>query len=236
MPKGYLKDGTKIIPPNNRGRKYSEAYKDKYYRGENNPFFGKKHSEEIKKKLSIIKIGRYVGEKHPNWKGGLPDCLDCGKQLSKYDAKRCNPCNGGIHEGESNQFFGKKHTEKSRESMSKSHIGIQAGNKHPRWKNGISKTREYKRFYGRRADYRRKNASGSHTLEEWLLLKAFYQYMCLCCKKQEPEIKLTEDHIVPLSRGGSNDIANIQPLCHSCNSRKSVKIINYSLGESLYGK
>ena len=33
--------------------------------GKNNPMFGKHHSEETRKKLSIIKTGNYAGENHP---------------------------------------------------------------------------------------------------------------------------------------------------------------------------
>lgn len=33
--------------------------------GENNPFYGKKHSEETKKKMSEARKGKCVGEKHP---------------------------------------------------------------------------------------------------------------------------------------------------------------------------
>jgi 5-methylcytosine-specific restriction endonuclease McrA len=58
-------------------------------------------------------------------------------------------------------------------------------------------------------------------------LKAHYNYTCLACHRQEPEIELTIDHIVPLSRGGTNDTSNLQPLCKSCNSGKGERIIDY---------
>lgn len=47
---------------------------------------------------------------------------------------------------------------------------------------------------------------------------------CQSCGKQQVETSLTIDHIIPLSRGGSNDISNLQTLCFSCNRKKSNKI------------
>lgn len=68
---------------------------------------------------------------------------------------------------------------------------------------------------------------GSHTVQEWLDLKAQYDHRCLRCGKQEPQIKLTRDHIMPIARGGTDNIDNLQPLCRSCNSRKHAKTIDY---------
>jgi 5-methylcytosine-specific restriction endonuclease McrA len=68
---------------------------------------------------------------------------------------------------------------------------------------------------------------GSHSIGEWEHLKALYNWTCPKCWRKEPQIKLTRDHIVAVSKGGSDNIENIQPLCVSCNSKKSTRAIRY---------
>ena len=92
-------------------------------------------------------------------------------------------------------------------------VGPKSGN----WKGGISK--DYKHYHRIRRN-RKINAQGSHTNSQWENLKAQYNWTCPCCGAKEPNVKLAADHIVPLSKGGSDNIENIQPLCKSCNSRK----------------
>lgn len=67
----------------------------------------------------------------------------------------------------------------------------------------------------------------NYTAIEWRELQEYYEFHCLSCLKQEPEIKLHADHVIPLDRGGSNAITNIQPLCEICNKRKGTKTIDY---------
>ena len=111
-------------------------------------------------------------------------------------------------------------------------IGQKSREKHADERNA------YQREYGKRnrekltlfTNQRRARklaAGGSHTEDEWQLLKAFYDYKCLCCGKCEPEIRLTRDHVIPLTMGGADDIGNIQPLCARCNSKKNNKHIDY---------
>ena len=65
---------------------------------------------------------------------------------------------------------------------------------------------------------------GSYTAKEWRDLCDKYGNKCLCCGK---ETKLTIDHVIPVTKGGTSYIENIQPLCFSCNRHKSTKIIDY---------
>lgn len=107
--------------------------------------------------------------------------------------------------------------------------GILSGDKASNWKGGISKNEKYGGFMASRRRVRKMENGGSHTLAQWEELKMQFGYMCLCCKLTEPEITLSEDHIIPIIKGGSDSIENIQPLCRSCNSRKHIKIINFTL-------
>lgn len=71
---------------------------------------------------------------------------------------------------------------------------------------------------------RQRAAEGSFTKQEWTELCMKYNNECVCCGEQKP---LTVDHVIPLSKGGTNYISNIQPLCGSCNSKKHAKIVDY---------
>ncbi len=82
---------------------------------------------------------------------------------------------------------------------------------------------------------RRKTSLGEFTFKEWEHIKKLYKYTCLSCKKTKPHIKLTQDHVIPISKGGSNSAENIQPLCRVCNCKKGTKIIDYRLLTILTG-
>ena len=70
-------------------------------------------------------------------------------------------------------------------------------------------------------------SSGSFTAKEFKALCDAYDNRCLACGDTEPVLEA--DHVVPLTRGGSDDIGNIQPLCGACNRKKFVNIVDYRL-------
>ena len=49
---------------------------------------GLKRSNKSKDRYRLSKLG----EKNPNYKGGLPKCIYCGKKVSGYNCKRCQKC------------------------------------------------------------------------------------------------------------------------------------------------
>ena len=48
-----------------------------------------------------------------------------------------------------------------------------------------------------------------------------YKFTCVFCKSKD---NLSIDHIIPVSKGGSDDKSNLQVLCRSCNSIKGNRI------------
>jgi 5-methylcytosine-specific restriction endonuclease McrA len=88
---------------------------------------------------------------------------------------------------------------------------------------------ERKLFLNRRRLALKKGAAGCYEQAEWEALKRRYGFTCPACLRVEPAIVLTVDHVVPLSKGGSNNIENIQPLCRACNSRKHTETFLYPI-------
>ncbi|MDJ1154491.1 HNH endonuclease [Macrococcus caseolyticus] len=171
---------------------------------------GHKHSEETKRKISLA-----------NSKRVYFNCDNCGTvssdQPSSYNKKKrhfcCRDCysefrrtklpfyeqhsyKGVRKKGESKQVYHRRYCANNPENIS--HL----------------KARRYARERG---------AEGSHTKKEWDELKEKFENKCAFCKGEK---KLTKDHIIPLSKGGTDYIYNIQPLCRNCNSQKHNKI-NY---------
>lgn len=67
---------------------------------------------------------------------------------------------------------------------------------------------------------RKESAEGFHTRAEWLELVQIFENKCAYCGII---CSPTKDHIVPLSRNGTDYIENITPACLSCNGKKGNK-------------
>lgn len=173
-------------------------------------------------------------------KGGKRASAWC--DTCRFISLSCETCHNtfSIHRRFYN-FRGAKYCSKQcSPQISRFIIGVAKEN-HPNFRHGLAvkeNRKEYAKIHRKQnpEKYRmysmhrvalERNAEGTYSFEQWEELKNKFGNMCLCCKRTEPEIILSADHILPLSKGGSNDISNIQPLCRSCNYRKHAKFINY---------
>lgn len=63
------------------------------------------------------------------------------------------------------------------------------------------------------------------TLQQWIKILDIQGHRCNDCgRKFSKRLKATEDHIIPLSKGGLHEFENIQALCQRCNSTKNANL------------
>lgn len=71
----------------------------------------------------------------------------------------------------------------------------------------------------RRYQLRKRGAAISDfTLKQWQWLKELYAYACVYCGREMQ--RLTQDHVVPISKHGNHTLSNIVPACGACNHAK----------------
>lgn len=92
---------------------------------------------------------------------------------------------------------------------------------HARWRE-TNRIRILSRHHARQA--RLLGRAEAWTVAEWDALITVFGNRCLCCGATE---RITIDHVIPMRKGGSNLIANLQPLCLGCNNHKKQRTTDY---------
>lgn len=176
------------------------------------------HREEVleKRKAHYAEHGQEERDEH---KSHMVPCPQCGEPMWP-DSSLCWDCS---HIRKYDGTLQERKVEAVR-TWRERHPGI-AYVYSKMWKLAHpDKAREYRRAGDRRRRALENDSPGSFTEEEWESLCEQYDNRCVSCGKRKP---LHQDHVVPLSKGGTNYIDNIQPLCKSCNSKKGTKDTDY---------
>lgn len=96
-----------------------------------------------------------------------------------------------------------------------------------KWRN-TEKGKEIKRMCSRKRRALLNDVVHSFTYDEWVLKLRESQGVCQSCNEYVGIENLTLDHIIPISKakkGQVYSIDDIQPLCKTCNCKKSNKMI-----------
>lgn len=127
--------------------------------------------------------------------GHRADCKECAAQrVKKYDKSHLDTSR------ERNRKWVEEHPEDAKASRRK------WAREHP----------ERIKVYNRRCRHKRRvKLANSPFPKEFKLMS--HCWVCLSTKD------LCVDHIIPVSRGGTNDISNLTTLCRSCNASKGKK-------------
>lgn len=64
------------------------------------------------------------------------------------------------------------------------------------------------------------------TAQEWGWILDDWDFCCAYCGVEfSDSIHPTQDHVIPLSKGGTHTFLNIVPACGTCNGRKGAKLL-----------
>ena len=160
-----------------------------------------KNKQEFYNWLSVSR----KGQNNPCWRGGLPKCLDCGKELRNYNNIRCKSCSNKKNN------LGRKRPQWEKEKISKTMKKLlKDPTKNPSWKGGIS-------FEPYPPEFNKK------IREE---IRKRDNYTCQNCNMLEEE-QLTimgyilSVHHIDYDKKNSNK-NNLITLCHWCNLKANI--------------
>lgn len=87
-----------------------------------------------------------------------------------------------------------------------------------------------RRIHRWRRNAAERNAPGAFTWSEFMRIAQRFNFCCAYCGERSTA-QLDPDHVVPLSRGGSNSTTNLLPACRQCNGDKRDLLLSEWAGD-----
>lgn len=202
--KKYLKDYNKKYYLENK--EFVNGLSKKYYYNNINLFvqYGKKyreeHIEEIKqyRKEYYRDNKKYIDNKNKTYRINNRDKINAyWRNYNKINKDKIR---------EWNERYCLKHPERVIESRKKYRI------------NNLEKVREQSRLHQQKRNALKRKLPSTLTIKQWEDIKIAFDNKCAYCGKKDN--RLTQDHFIPLTKGGEYTHNNIIPACLSCNSSK----------------
>ena len=156
-------------------------------------------------------------------------CIHCKKADAKTDKSKARYSKNYQHNKEQRDAQAKawveRNPERSREIKAAwKQRNPENNNKHAKLYAQRHPDKVLARNKRRRA--RKKNAPGDYTWREWMACLERFDFHCAYCDEPFTADRLpTQDHLIPLVRGGHHTDSNIVPACRSCNSRKRTRTL-----------
>jgi 5-methylcytosine-specific restriction endonuclease McrA len=119
--------------------------------------------------------------------------------------------------------YAQNHKDKINEYSRKSYAKNIEKNR-ARVKDWKQRNPEMAKEHVRRRRARKHSAEGSHSAKDIINQLHKQSNRCFYCDKELTDYHA--DHVIPLSKGGSDYIENIVITCPTCNHRKSSKLLN----------
>lgn len=139
-----------------------------------------------------------------------------------YKAYRQSPKGREVQAKASAKYWRSEHGRSIRQAYLKRFYadgrGYQA---HLRWRTSKAGYPVYLAAIKRARAKRRKVVRSTLKAAEWLEIRRRYKFRCAYCNLRR---KLTQDHIIPISKGGDHTAENIAPACMSCNIKKRAQL------------
>lgn len=163
----------------------------------------------------------------------MKTCVKCG--LLKSDFAKDRSRKDGLHPYCKDCKNSYKLRRPPRPKMSKEELAARANDRAKAWyannrERGIERTRQWRKKNkpDRRPEVHRRNAlkraaAGSFSKEDILFILTLQNFLCRYCGI-DISLKYSIDHIIPLSRGGTNWPWNIALACPRCNFSKGPKL------------